>query len=427
MRGISFAASSFFSLSRTRHKASTLRKCLILTTCIVQLLLCTGIGYALSVMYSELIIVFNVKRSDAALVQSLNMGMACGAGIFFTGQIKTYGPGVCIMVSGILCSLGLMLSPIDGQNLVLVIVCTGFITGSAMGVIYLASFVVVSWTFHDNPSVFLVCLMLGTSLGQSTLPVLFDILITQYSWYGTFVIIGALCLHLFPCGLFLHYSQCYFYSGTITPSVHGSKCAGQYTTLLADVIIWILLINYFCFAFSSNVEAWFIVDFMVSIGQTRKFGSLLASLIGLGSMFGRLTGAVLRFKCSEHPTTYHWVYLSVAMATLHSLIVHVDGYWSSIAVCVSQGVAIGATAALAPAIMYDVTGLARYPQGMALVNVMYGCAEGLGPIVGGSMKDIFGNYDSVFYMSSVEGNGGSRGTFGRTHHGDIQNDCQIVK
>lgn len=59
-----------------------MRKVCVMFSCVVQLFICNGIGYGLSVMYAELIIVFNAKRADAALVQSLNMGLSAGAGKF---------------------------------------------------------------------------------------------------------------------------------------------------------------------------------------------------------------------------------------------------------------------------------------------------------------------------------------------------------
>jgi fucose permease len=45
-----------------------------------------------------------------------------------------------------------------------------------------------------------------------------------------------------------------------------------------------------------NVESWFIVDHMVSRGFTRESGSLLVSVLGIGSFIGRFVGALLQYK-----------------------------------------------------------------------------------------------------------------------------------
>lgn len=63
------------SLRRSSVLTKT-RKVAVMTSCIMQLVLTSGLGYGLSVMFAELVIVFDAKRADAALIQSLNMGLS---------------------------------------------------------------------------------------------------------------------------------------------------------------------------------------------------------------------------------------------------------------------------------------------------------------------------------------------------------------
>lgn len=49
-------------------------------SCLVQQFVSVGIGYGLSIMYAELIKVFDVRRSEAALVQGLYLGLSVGSG-----------------------------------------------------------------------------------------------------------------------------------------------------------------------------------------------------------------------------------------------------------------------------------------------------------------------------------------------------------
>ena len=53
-----------------------------MTSCIMLLIICDGIGNGLSVMYVKLIEVCDTKRANAALVQSLFNGIKYGGGIF---------------------------------------------------------------------------------------------------------------------------------------------------------------------------------------------------------------------------------------------------------------------------------------------------------------------------------------------------------
>ena len=52
----------------------------MLFSCIILHLMSGGIGYALGVIYVELIRVFNSPRSEAALVQTVFMGIMTGGG-----------------------------------------------------------------------------------------------------------------------------------------------------------------------------------------------------------------------------------------------------------------------------------------------------------------------------------------------------------
>ena len=45
-----------------------------------------------------------------------------------------------------------------------------------------------------------------------------------------------------------------------------------------------------------NIEAWFMVDHLISRGFTRESGSILVSVQGVGSCLGRIIGALLRFR-----------------------------------------------------------------------------------------------------------------------------------
>ena len=54
---------------------------MILLCCVILQMLSGGCGYALGVIYVELIRVFNSPRTEAALVQSVYMGIMTAGGI----------------------------------------------------------------------------------------------------------------------------------------------------------------------------------------------------------------------------------------------------------------------------------------------------------------------------------------------------------
>ncbi|XP_045181810.2 monocarboxylate transporter 9-like [Mercenaria mercenaria] len=381
-------------LKRRPTAASKSRKIAVLICCIVQLLVCSGIGYGLSVMYAELVVVFNAKRADAALLQSLNMGLSCMSGILIAGVMKKFGPGICIAVGCLISGIGLFASAF-ASRLEAIILCTGVISGLALGIQFLAAYVTIGWMFPDSASFYLICLTGGISIGQFIFPLLFELFISQYSWSGAFLCLSAVSLNCIPCGITIHYSSEHFVTGRDSPKTN-AFCD---RTLLQDFVIWLLLINFLLYAMTGNMEAWFLVDHVVTQGFTRESGAILVSVIGIGSCVGRIFGGILRLTC-KCPTMYHWIYLYLILSALHGAIVNIHEFWSLLVTCLLYGIMFATSASQAPAIMFEASGFERYPQGMALANIMSGIGDTIGPLLGGFLKDLSGEYNVVFYIAA---------------------------
>ena len=82
-----------------------------------------------------------------------------------------------------------------------------------MCVCYLGAFVTVGWVFHSNAGAPLVLLTVGIAFGQILFPYVYDALITEYGWRGTFLILGAITLHCAPIGVLFMTSRRFFKIG----------------------------------------------------------------------------------------------------------------------------------------------------------------------------------------------------------------------
>ncbi|XP_053383060.1 monocarboxylate transporter 13-like [Mercenaria mercenaria] len=386
------------TLKRSRKEASKKRKFCVLVACVIQLVVCGGTGYGLSVMYAEIIIVFNTERADAALIQSFNMGMAAASGIMFTWMIKKFGPGVCITIGASVSAIGLFASAF-ADNLVTITVCTGVITGTAMGICQLCAYLTVTWTFHHNPGLFLVILTFGMSFGQLIGPNMYELFISNYAWSGAFILLAAVSLQLIPFGLVIHLSR-YYFVRTSDMSIQEKQRSCCDISLFIDVVIWVLWINFLLLALTGNVEPWFIVDHMISLGFSRKDGAFTSSAIGIGNFIGKLIGAFIKFRCRQVATVYHWIYLGVLMAGLHMIIISLDQLIALFLFCLLFGCIFGLIFSQAPVVMFEASGLDRYPQACAMMNVMFGIGDVFGPLLGGYIKDITGVYNIAFFIAS---------------------------
>ena len=114
-----------------------------------------------------------------------------------------------------------------------------FLLGLGTGLLYLGSFITVSWTFHENPGVPLVIVTIGSSLGQFAIPYFLEILIEEYSWIGAFQIISALALNTVPFGLIIYTSRRFYNTGSDEKEARLTDLCD--VTLLKDPMIVFIL------------------------------------------------------------------------------------------------------------------------------------------------------------------------------------------
>ncbi|KAH3781159.1 hypothetical protein DPMN_158984 [Dreissena polymorpha] len=75
---------------------------------------------------------------------------------------------------------------------------------------YLAAFITVSWVFHKDPGVPLVCLTIGSSLGQFVVPYLYEVFIETFAMSGVFIMVAGISLECIPFGLIILCSKEYY-------------------------------------------------------------------------------------------------------------------------------------------------------------------------------------------------------------------------
>ena len=108
---------------------------------------------------------------------------------------------------------------------------------------YLGGFIVVSWIFYKDPGFPLVCLTIGSSVGQFVLPALYELLIATYTWSGAFLVVSSIALQCLPFGLIIHSARDYYVTGNEDDETVTISKGDTYSSLMSDVLIWIILGN----------------------------------------------------------------------------------------------------------------------------------------------------------------------------------------
>jgi MFS family permease len=107
----------------------------------------------------------------------------------------------------------------------------------------LAAYIATGKMFPQNASFYLISLTLGNSLGQFIVPLLFETFIAKYSWKGAFILIAGVSLNCVPCGILIHYSKRFF--ANVDEEQRKRTNAFCDNTLLTDILIWMMLLNFF--------------------------------------------------------------------------------------------------------------------------------------------------------------------------------------
>ncbi|KAH3809435.1 hypothetical protein DPMN_137804 [Dreissena polymorpha] len=63
---------------------------------------------------------------------------------------------------------------------------------------YLAAFITVSWVFHMDHGVPLVCLTICTNLGQFVVPYLYEMFIEAFALSGAFIMVVRISIKCIP-------------------------------------------------------------------------------------------------------------------------------------------------------------------------------------------------------------------------------------
>ena len=382
-------------------------KVLMYIACFGLSFLIAGFGYGLSVSYAELNLVFSVSRSEVALIQSLFIGINYVGGIFWSRPVTKYGAGVTVMIGASVGCLGIFDSSFT-ESIPLIIILVGALGGAAFGICLIVPYMMANVTFGKHRMVILSSITCATPLGQFVFTIILELLVAQYEWNGCFLVISGLLLNCFVFGLIIHFRDPNKYKRS-NQTQHSSKekipgKENKETTLFQrhifrDWKIWIFFVISLILPVTGATESRFYVDLLVLKGYTRETGSFMASFIGIANFSGRFLGVTTTLCAHFIRSIDHSIHSSLINAASHLMVVYLTGYWGLFSAAIINGLSYGFYSAHLPVIILDSFGKEKYASALATMNVMSGVGFFLSGVLGGSIQDLFGTYDALFFFA----------------------------
>ncbi|XP_077981599.1 monocarboxylate transporter 12-B-like isoform X2 [Glandiceps talaboti] len=158
-----------------------------------------GQAYSFGVLYVEFLNAFGASKADTAWIGALSMGIGLLAYPLSLLLIKRYSYRTVTLVAGILSSVGIYATSF-ATSMTQVYVIYGVFASFWFWVPVLTTLGIVGKYFSKKLPFAVSLAISGTGAGQFTLAFVIQLLLDEYGWRGTLMILAALNLHVCVAG-----------------------------------------------------------------------------------------------------------------------------------------------------------------------------------------------------------------------------------
>ncbi len=264
-------------------------------------MLFSGVLYAWSILKAPFAAEFGFSNSSLAFNFTLTMCFFC-IGVFVGSKLfKLIGPKLAIIISGVLCGLGFVLTGCVTGNIVYLYIFYAVLAGSGIGIAYNVVISTVSAWFPDKKGFCSGMLMMA--FGASTL-ILGKVIESFFNnesigWSKTYIILGiVLAVVLVISGLLLKRPH----ESVKFPEAKATKKAStenfetkDYTTkeMIKRFTFWRAFICLVCLTAVGNSVISFAKDLVLSVGAENSLATTLVGVLSICNGLGRIfTGAL---------------------------------------------------------------------------------------------------------------------------------------
>jgi len=371
-------------------------------------MLFAGILYAWSILKAPFGAEFGWGASDLALNFTLAMCFFCLGGLLGAQLAKRLGTRITIILSGVLTSLGFILTAFLGNtSVVLLYITYGVLAGLGIGVAYNVVISTVSAWFPDKKGLCSGCLMMGFGASALVLGNAADALFkSSLGWRTTYVLLGAaIGVVLLLTALLIKRPG----EGTVLPDPKAVKSAGTETfeskdytprQMLCRPSFWMaFLCLVFLSAVGSSVIS-FAKDLALSVSAPESLAVTLVGVLSVCNGLGRILTGAMFDAFGRRKTMLCANVLTICAAGITLLAVSIGSLPLCIAGLCLTGMSYGSCPTITAAFTSSFFGMKNYPTNLSLMtfNVMGGSFIAT---LSSTLLESSGNYTAPFLMLLV--------------------------
>ena len=362
-----------------------------------------GIHFSFGVFFKSIEGEFNLTRAATSAILSANMLLA-GVCSFFAGRaLDRYGPKAVVLLMGIFTGLSLVLTS-QVNALWQIFLTYSLLLAMGTGPLYVVPMSAVSRWFDKKRGLALGLSSLGIGLGTVIMAPFATYLITNFDWHTAYLIIGLIAwLIVIPLSRLLKKDPREI--GVLPDGVKSCRQevkSKENSIQLIDSSLWlvfrkrsfwILVSTWFLFASSVFLVFTHLVPHVTDIGFSAGEAAAVLSLIGMGSIPGRLVMGIASDRIGRKSAIIICTLLQCwAMVWL----LWARDLWMFYLFALIFGFAHGGLGPSMAAIIGDTFGLGKIGAIFGLLEVGFGIGAAIGPAIGGLIFDVTGSYSIAF-------------------------------
>ncbi|XP_068010420.1 monocarboxylate transporter 2-like isoform X3 [Melanerpes formicivorus] len=328
------------------------------------------------------------------------------------------------MFGGLLCGIG-MVSASFCTSILQLYICVGFITGFGLALNLQPSVIIIGKYFLKRRPIANGLAMAGSPVMLCTLAPLNQFLFDNFGWRGSFLILGAILLHCCVAGALFRPIGPATVSGKtqatgkkdvlkeeVTGNAtnaenkmeeeEGKDCCEKINRYL-DFSLFkhrgflIYLIGNVLMFLGFFAPIVFLAPYAKHIGIDEYSAAFLLSILAIVDMIARPTTGIIANSKWVRPRIQYFFSFSIAFnGACHLLCPLASGYKWLVVYSAFFGLAFGMVCAMLFETLMDLVGAARFTSAVGLVTIAECCTILLGPPIGGTLIDTFGDYKYMF-------------------------------
>ncbi|KAM7371729.1 hypothetical protein PAMP_008940 [Pampus punctatissimus] len=170
----------------------------VLVATMLVLALTLAFPSCVGIFYTDLQTEFDASNTETSWVPSIMTAVLHAGGPLCSMLVECFGCRVTVMVGGLLSGLGMVLSSL--ARTITDIYVTAGITGLGFCLSFQPSVTIMGHYFVRRRAFANALSSSGTAVGLSSLPLIANILLRQFGWRGSFLILGGVLLNCCVCG-----------------------------------------------------------------------------------------------------------------------------------------------------------------------------------------------------------------------------------